>query len=183
MTPPRGMIGQAVGLGLVAAVLQVATLYLGVQDKPNKSATALLQCMTLLFGIYSSYVFGRLSATTAAKEIIRPHARASVRRVLNLYRALDRQRIAMDEYFNQLGSHVHQVEREKYVRLDAVRWAIGGLQGLVIEQLATAYDALEDWRDLVPEEVDRIREDEVARGESSQAPVNRTEAGDFNGTS
>lgn len=36
------------------------------------------------------------------------------------------------------------------------------LESLVIEQIATANDALEDWRDIVPEDVEELRAKLVA---------------------
>jgi hypothetical protein len=35
--------------------------------------------------------------------------------------------------------------------------ALARLEAIVIEQLATADDALEDWRDIVPEDVKELR--------------------------
>ena len=71
--------------------------------------------------------------------MIRPHARAAFRRVTALYQSLYR-----------LSIRIEQLKDEKPDnRLDLI-------QVLVDEQIATGQDAMEDWRDIVPEEVEQI---------------------------
>src|SRR5690606_16699044 len=87
--------------------------------------------------------------------IVRPHARASFRRAVNLYKALHRQRETLTVVHAGLSREARQDENGgQVIDLSAARWAIIGVQNLVIEQIGTATDALEDWKDLVPEEVE-----------------------------
>ena len=99
----------------------------------------LLQLLILVTGLLGSYIFGRNSARVGAMEVIKPHARAAFRRVTALYNSLYR-----------LSNRIEELKAENPDnRLDLV-------QALVNEQIATGQDAMEDWRDLVPEDVEEI---------------------------
>ena len=82
---------------------------------------------------------GKNAALEAARSLIRPHALSAFRRVYNLYDSLYRLSVRIEEL----------KERGPDYRLDLV-------QALVDEQFTTGRDALEDWRDIVPEEVEEI---------------------------
>ena len=99
----------------------------------------LLQLLVLATGLIGSYIFGRNSARAGAIEVIKPHARSAFRRVTALYISLYR-----------LSARIEELKGEKPdSRLDLI-------QALVDEQIATGQDAMEDWRDIVPEEVELI---------------------------
>src|SRR5262245_40768924 len=55
----------------------------------------LLQVFSLGIGLIGSYVLGRESARQAARELVKPHARAAFRRSLSLYRSLSRLAVAI----------------------------------------------------------------------------------------
>ena len=100
----------------------------------------LLQAFALLFGLVGSFLFGRQSTRDAAKEIIKPHARSAFRRLISLYESLSRAALEIEYSKNNKDNNYEKV-------------ALAKLEAIVIEQLATADDALEDWRDIVPEDV------------------------------
>ena len=108
------------------------------------------QIFALVMGLFGSFIFGRQLATKVSREVIKPHARSAFRRLLSLYMSISRVAniIAMSK--NPENSH----------------GALEKVEVIVIEQLATADDALEDWRDIVPEEVDEL---------SRKLRTNRTE--------
>lgn len=144
----------AIAFIVAAIILQVITLLVGQQTSKPSLASITLQTLTLLSGSAGSYIFGRSSARDAAKEIVRPHARASFRRAASLYKALHRQRQTLSVVHKGLTDEAKTIEGgTPVVDLSVARWAIIGVQNLVIEQIGTAADALEDWKDLVPEEV------------------------------
>lgn len=100
---------------------------------------ALFQILMLGTGLLGSYHFGKNSARDGASEIVKLHARPAFRRVTALYNSLYR-----------LSSLIEDLKQDKPdSRLDL-------LQALVSEHIATGQDAMEDWRDLVPEEVAKI---------------------------
>ena len=99
----------------------------------------LFQLLILATGLLGSYIFGRNSARAGATEVIRPHARATFRRVMALYKSLYR-----------LSGRIEELKVESPdSRLDLI-------QALVDEQITTGQDAMEDWRDIVPEDVEEI---------------------------
>ena len=104
---------------------------------------ALLQLFILSVGLAGSFWFGRQSAMRAAQEVIRPHARAAFRRLVSLYNSLSR-----------VAEAIKSVERSESV--DDYRIALTRIDATVEGQLEMADDALEDWRDIAPEDVDEL---------------------------
>lgn len=111
------------------------------------------QILPLAVGLFGSYIFAQQSATKAGREIIKPYARSAFRRLLSLYMSISRVANIIEMSKNSKDSHG---------TLDKV-------EVIVREQLATADDALEDWRDIVPEEVDELsRKIQTNRAENQQ---------------
>ena len=98
------------------------------------------QALPLVVGLVGSYIFGKQSATKDGREIIKPHARSAFRRLLSLYMSISRVANIIEMSKNPEDSHE----------------TLGKVEVVVREQLATADDALDDWRDIVPEEVDEL---------------------------
>lgn len=88
-----------------------------------------------------SFLFGRMSALQAARDIIRPHARSAFRRVLSLHRSLYRLSVRIETLQEEGDGH----------RLEIVR-------AVVNEQIVAGGDAMEDWRDIIEDDVDEIVE-------------------------
>lgn len=103
----------------------------------------LLQVISLSAGLAGSFIFGRRSAREAAREIIKPHARSAFRRVLSLYRSLARASATIK---------LSQAPESE----EALQVTLARLDTIVTEQLAAADDALEDWRDIVPDDVKEL---------------------------
>ena len=124
----------SVGL-IFACIFVVLTLFRNL----TTFEVALSQLVVLSTGLLGSYIFGRNAARAGALDVIKPHARAAFRRVTALYKSL---------YL--LSDRIEEMKEEKYDhRLDLI-------QALVNEQITTGQDAMEDWRDIVPEEVEEI---------------------------
>ena len=107
--------------------------------------SVLWQSFTLVAGFVGSFIFGRQSAHEAAKELIKSHARSAFRRLSSLYLSLSQVADAIE------SSHDFE-SREDY------QVTLAKLEAFVFNQLATADDALEDWRDIVPEDVEELRQ-------------------------
>lgn len=105
----------------------------------------LWQVFVLTTGLAGSFIFGRQSAKEAAKEMIKPHARSAFRRLVSLYESLSR------------ASTVIELTESSESSED-IRVTIAKLDAIVTEQLSTADDALEDWRDIVPEDVEELKQ-------------------------
>lgn len=159
-------VRRGVALVAVSLVLAGVTVYVALQKPSNILAAAVLQAITLVFSTYGAYVFATASVQSAAQELIRPHARSAFRRVRRIYEALVRivqlieQQLAEFDVARQPGN-LSAVDYQ-YARLTLVM-----LGQIVTEQANTVDDALEDWRDLVPDEVQAI-EDRVRKMRGEQ---------------
>lgn len=136
---------------LFTFVLALVTYLASTSQTPNKSVIALLQVLTLLAGIGVSIYLGRRTATKAAEEVIRPHARSSFRRVLSLREALIRlaqnietRRSDLDDFASRNGGQVE---------IEVIHLVMDSLGSLVAEQASTASDAADDWKDIIPDDV------------------------------
>lgn len=147
------------GIALIAAVL---TVIVGASRQPNPLAASLLQAITVVLGVAGSVSIGREQSLASAREEIRLPAASAFRRVRNLYKALGRQREAIGAVEIRIAE---QVEASgQVVHFAHVQSALAHLSDMVTEQIETSADSLEDWRDLVPDEVARI-EDEARKKE------------------
>lgn len=132
---------------LVIASIVVAIIFVKVaSERPlTQLESVFLQAFVLLAGLLGSFIFGRQSARKAAFEIIKPHARSAFRRLLSLYNSLSRLASTID---HARSSNSNSME-EKAV--------LDKLEAIVTEQIATADDALEDWGDIIPDDVNKLR--------------------------
>lgn len=132
---------QTVILFLISAILVLCFLLTSMYRELTDLESILFQVFTLGTGIAASYILGKQSAQSAAQDVIKPHARSSFRRILSLYEGLSRLALSIVEIRNN--------SKNPPTHLDV-------LEAIVVEQISTADDAIEDWRDLVPEEVEEI---------------------------
>lgn len=126
---------------IIAFAVAGFSIYIASQRTLTSLESTLLQAFSLSIGLIGSFYFGKYSAIDAAKNIIKPHARSAFRRLISLYESLSRVGIEIQNSKN------NQSQSETITKMEAI----------VIEQLATADDALEDWRDIVPDEVEELR--------------------------
>lgn len=131
----------SVGLGTLA--LFSFFVYLATGNLSSLESI-LLQIIFLAIGCSVSFFVGRRSVSDAAKEVIKPHARKAFRRLVSLYRSLSR---AAEAIKSAQDDESPENQRVTLAKLDAI----------VTEQLATADDALEDWNDIVPEDVEELK--------------------------
>lgn len=143
-----------------SVVLAVLTVVVGTADtkpghEPNRLATSLLQAITLVFGTWGSFVLGKDASREAALGQVRQHAKSAFRRVLTLYKALGRLKAQAETEMAFLEGKQDPVTGA--VSLDLAHMGLDKLRLMSLEHIATGEDALEDWRDLAPDEVARIQ--------------------------
>ena len=102
-----------------------------------------LQFVTLATGSSGTFLIGRRSARTAAKDVIKPYARSAFRRLVSLYRS-----------HQQMASVIEESRDSETV--EEFRLTLARLEGIVLGQIGTADAAMEDWRDIVPEDVEEL---------------------------
>lgn len=132
---------------LVGVAVLVSIAFVIVSSYRDLSAleNTLLQVFSLGLGLIGSYIMGQESARDTAREMIKPHARSAFRRLVSLTQSLSRlvqtmQAIRPDETKNPQAAVI--VDR---------------LESIVVEQISTAADALEDWRDVLPEDFSALK--------------------------
>ncbi len=132
--------------------ISVILAYTATQRTLSGLESVLWQIFVFAGGLAGSFIFGRQSARDAAREIIKPHARGAARYLISLYKSILRARSAATMEVSQdlatsAGYHVIRAY----------------LIAIFTEQLATADDALENWRDILDEEledlIEKLRED------------------------
>lgn len=128
-------------LMVIAFLIAGFSIYIATQRSLTSLENTLLQAFSLISGLIGSFYFGKQSAVDAAKQIIKPHARSAFRRLISLYESLSR-----------VG---YEIQNSKGSQSEAI--TLAKMEAIVVEQLATADDALEDWRDIVPDEVAELR--------------------------
>ena len=149
----RWLSKQAIPLLTVAGAIVLAVVMVNVSAERDLSTLelALWQVVSLLLGLGGSYWFGRNAARDSARDVIRPHARSAVRSLLGLRDSLRALSHRIEDY---------QDEGADY-RLEVI-------QAIVEEQMPVSDSAIEDWRDITPEDVAEIIrwwENEEERGE------------------
>lgn len=127
---------------LTSVGMAILFAYIAATRVSTKLESGLLQAFILFTSLTGSFIFSRQSASDAAKALIRPHARSAFRRLLSLYRSLQRVSRAIESCTSPAEYPI----------------TLATLKAIVGEQLATADDALEDWVDIVPEDVQELRE-------------------------
>jgi hypothetical protein len=129
---------------VASAVLAGVTVLVGVQKNANPLATALLQAFTFIVSIFGAYIFAKDSVAAAAQEVaegmVRNRVRSAWRRQRGLYQGLGRLIDEIDVQGSETSDEVGKL------RLKILR-------AMITEQTGVSGDALEDWRDLVPDEV------------------------------
>lgn len=108
------------------------------------------QIITMGIGLAGSYLLGGVTAREAAEDIVRPHAKSAFRRVMSLYASLARLHNTMDRVKPTLSENPQAIA------------AIERFQDLVIEQINTSGNTIDDWSDLVPDEVAKVKEKSAA---------------------
>lgn len=126
-----------ISLGMMITIIVVAI------RRPLSEVEAIaMQAFSLLAALGGSYLFSRQGAENSAKKMFVPHARSALRRIVSLYGGISHVAQLVD---SKDGDRI----KDDNSRLLAIRTIVYGL-------IRTANDALEDWREVVPEAVDEV---------------------------
>ena len=132
-------------LVLVSIGVSVYVAHTATKRTLNDVEGTLWQVFVFGAGLTGSFIFGRQSAREAASEIIKPHARSAFRRLISLYNGLSRAAKAIESSQRSESDEDYQV-------------LLARLREIVAHQLITADNALEDWNDIVPEDVKELKQ-------------------------
>ena len=137
-------IGPALLL-ILSITVSVILAYTATQRTLSGLESTLWQIFVFAGGLAGSFIFGRRSARDAAREIIKSHARSAFRRLIFLY-------LTLRHAANMIESSQSSESLEDY------HVVLARLEEIVTAQLLTADDALEDWNDIVPEDVKELKQ-------------------------
>lgn len=158
-----------VGLVAVAILFSIQMVNSAAEKGLSELELALFQALSLGLGLAGSFWIGQKTVRAATEDVIRPHARSAFRRVLSLYQAFGRLSASVEDrrsLLRRIG-----LSREGEVPLDHVEAALDLLAVQVTEQIGTANDAMDDWRDLVPDDVAKVEAKAAADTTGARAAV------------
>ncbi len=138
-------------LFLVVLVGLWQTYQVSVQRSLTPLEGFLLQILVLLVGVVASFVSGKVSARGAN----RAQARSALHRVVALSRGVAEFKVAVDRRRDVMRLIASQ--SSGVVPLDHVDSSLDLLYALADAQLQTASDAILDWGEIIPEDVEMIR--------------------------
>lgn len=153
------LLAKVPGFLLIVFACAVSVIYIHKASGPVRLTdleNALFQVISLGIGILGSFLLGGATAKENAINIVRPHAKSAFRRVLSLYASLFRLRGTMESIMRNLDGNPEAMT------------ALERLKDVVTEQIETSADTLEDWEDLVPDEVAKLKE-KLSALQSSQS--------------
>jgi hypothetical protein len=154
---------RAGALAVLAFAALFALMLVLTSPKHNTSReNGLYQFIFFAAGVGFSFVIGRASARAGAADVLRPYAKGAIRRLTNLAKglqALGSTVIAESDYIRGLA----QGDGGK-VAIVHVEHSYQQLLSEIEHQILTTADAMEDWREFVPDVVGAIE-----RGEAPDA--------------
>ena len=95
--------------------------------------------ISLVLGLFGSYLLGRYAVRGLPYDAIRPHARSALRSVLVLHRGL----LRLSRSINRLDSDTPDARFES-------------LQAQVQNQVDVAASTIADWRDVIPGDYEEV---------------------------
>jgi len=114
----------------------------------------IIQFFFFAVGVGASYVFGKASARASAIEMLKPHARSAFRRLLWLYYSFFR---VAHEIERSRGANSTS-ESDEAATNPAALSQYAALKVMVVDQIEMGKHAIEDWRDIIPEDVEDVEE-------------------------
>jgi len=167
----QGRGGLIVGIALMSLSLIAiaASVIVSAERSLTPLENGLVQLFNLAVGMLGSFLVASVSARDAASDMVRPAARSAFRRTKSLY-------VALGRFLNEIEARRNALrllkDQGNLVSMDRVELALDVVKAQVTEQIQTANDAMEDWRDLVPDEVGAMEAEVLLKLPAVQAGEN-----------
>jgi hypothetical protein len=146
--------------GVFAAAVFGVLLTVDILVTRRKDVTTLelglLQFIFFATSVGLPYLFGRRSTAAEAAAAIRRDGRKAVRRIVNLGKSIQ----DFGGALNEASAHTSDlaINNDGMVPIVEVEYAFRALRSHLDGQIRTVSDAIEDWRDIVPEEVESLEQ-------------------------
>lgn len=141
------------------AVAVVAVVALSALVAAKRELTSLesvfLQAAALVIGVWASFSAGKQAGRDEEAARTKASARSAFRRVTRIYEFLGSLITSIEE--RRVVLH-HASGNRRDVSISSVDASLDVLRVQVTGQIGTANDAMDDWRDLVPEEVAELEQ-------------------------
>ncbi len=137
-------------------MLFVLTVVVTANEHASELSKGLLQFIFFVAASGLAIDLGRQSLKEGTADVLKPHGLKAVRRIFRLGQAIGSfsGAIAMQRELMQRRAE----EQNGTVEIFEVEGAFAALEAHVTAQLGIVEDAIEDWRDVVPSEVEAIEE-------------------------
>jgi len=126
----------------VSAIIVFIFIYSSAMRELTTLENLMFQVIVLATSISGSVVLGRKLEQKEVGEIIKPYARPAFRKVMYLYGGLSRVAKEIQKGLDRPDDNSNNT--------------LVVLKALVYEQICTVDDAMEDWRDIIPEDVEEL---------------------------
>lgn len=134
---------------VVSVSMMIVIILTAIDRKLSVEEAIFMQAFSLVTALVSSYLFSRLGSDKLAKEMFAPLTRSAFRRIVSLYKGVS--------YIAEI------VDSDDDARIKDDNSRLLAIKGIAFEQIRTANDALEDWREVIPEAVAELERD-IPRG-------------------
>lgn len=113
------------------------------RENPKERIELSLQLLGIAAGLVGTAWGARVSARDSGREYIKAHARPAFRQLVILYQSISEVARIIESAENAMDIHEYDI-------------ILSELRGIVFGQLNTADSALEQWHDIVPEDVEEL---------------------------
>jgi hypothetical protein len=155
---PVGWI--VLGSALILVLLIVTILVTGRKDATNLE-NGLVQVFAFALSLAIAIPIGIATARGQAKDIVSPHSIKAVRRIVTLGASIQAFRTILEVERERMAQQSSGDGRLDAIEVDATFMV---LTSQVDGQLRVVGDAIADWRDVVPDDVDAV----IRQGERSE---------------
>lgn len=152
----QGTPGRLIGAILGLIVLFVLTVIVTANEHASELSKGLLQFIFFVAASVLAVDLGRQSLKRATTDVLKPHGRKAVRRIVRLGQGIGSFSGAIDTQKTLMQARGESNDGK--VDVFEVEGAFATLEAHVNAQLGIVQDAIEDWRDVVPAEVEAIEE-------------------------
>lgn len=125
-----------------AFIIAVVFIYISAENELTSRENVIFQIFILTFTMWGSYINGQISKQNQEIEEIKPIAKRAFRRVFSIYQGISRMATIIEE--------------EKYKTNKTKEHVLDMLQEIAIGQIYGANNAMDEWKDIIPDTVEEI---------------------------
>jgi len=149
---------ERIGAIFALAALLIFTLNVTGKDDATNTETALWTFILFAVGIGVSFYFGKKSTAEAARDIVRPQAKAAARRLVTLGAGLAAIKAVLDRH--RSAARITADDAGGDVPVEDFNLAYESIEIHIDLQKQMVVDALEDWRHFDPEIATELLEED-----------------------